>query len=204
VRSLAILGLIVVLWLAGLFAFADRAARSTPADDPPDADGVVVLTGASSARIDAAVKLLEADKGKRLLVSGVNREVTREQLRQVTRGVGRLYDCCVDLGFRAENTRGNARETASWTRYYKFHTLIVVTADYHMPRSLLELHAELPDVTLHPYPVETDTVNVRAWWKRGGDARRLMVEYTKYLVILGREAILHLGEHKPRPVEKAA
>ena len=203
-RSLAILALIVVLWLAGLFAFADRAARSTPADDPPEADGVVVLTGASTARIDAAVKLLEADKGRRLLVSGVNREVTREQLRQVTRGVGRLYDCCVDLGFRAENTRGNARETASWTRYYKFHTLIVVTADYHMPRSLLELHAELPDVSLHPYPVQTDTVNVRSWWKRGGDARRLMVEYTKYLVILGREAILHLGKHEQRPVEKTS
>ena len=200
-KSLAILGLIVVLWLAGLFAFADRAARSTPADDPPMADGVVVLTGASSARIDAAVRLLEEGKAKRLLVSGVNRDVTRDQLKEVTRAAGRIYDCCVDLGFRAENTRGNARETASWVRYYKFKTVLVVTADYHMPRSILELRAELPDVTFHSYPVVTDTVRVRGWWRRGGDARRLMVEYTKYLVILGREAILGLGDRHAAPEE---
>jgi uncharacterized SAM-binding protein YcdF (DUF218 family) len=202
-KSLAIVALVIALWLAGLMAFADRAARSTPADDPPMTDGVVVLTGASSARIDAAVRLLEEGKAKRLLVSGVNRDVTRDELKEVTRAVGRIYDCCVDLGFRAENTRGNARETASWARYYKFKTLLVVTADYHMPRSILELRAELPDVTFHPYPVATDTVRVRSWWRRGGDARRLMVEYTKYLVILGREAILGLGERRPTAEEAA-
>ena len=203
-KSLAILALVVVIWLAGLFAFADRAARSTPAPEPPEADGVVVLTGASLARIDAAIDLLEEDKAKRLLVSGVNRDVTRDELKDVTRSAGRLYDCCVDLGFRAENTRGNARETASWARYYKFKTVLVVTADYHMPRSILELRAELPDVTFYPYPVATETVRVRGWWRRGGDTRRLMVEYTKYLVILGREAILGLGDRPRRPEEAPA
>lgn len=198
-KSLAILALVVGLWLAGLAAFAHRVAASTPAEEPPAADGVVVLTGASFARIDAAVTLMKQDKARRLLVSGVNREVTREELKDATRGAGRIYDCCVDLGFRAEDTRGNARETASWARYYRFKTLIVVTADYHMPRSILELKAELPDVVFHPYPVATETVRVKGWWRRSGDARRLMVEYTKYLVILGREAILGLGErHRPK------
>ena len=57
------------------------------------------------------MQLLEAGKGKRLLVSGVNRRVTRDDLRDVTGAIKPIYDCCVDLGFQAANTKGNARET---------------------------------------------------------------------------------------------
>jgi uncharacterized SAM-binding protein YcdF (DUF218 family) len=192
-RSLAILLLIAVLWLVGLLAFGDRAAKATPAPEPAVADGIVVLTGASSARIDAAIKLLETGKGKRLLISGVNREVRPRELRDVARGAGHAYDCCVDLGFEAANTLGNARETAAWAKKHNFRSLIVVTADYHMPRSILELRAALPNTALHPYPVPTETLDARNWWKRGPEARRLMVEYSKYLVILAREGLRGLG-----------
>lgn len=194
-RSLAILLLLVVLWGAGLLAFGDRVANSTPAPDPPVSDGVVALTGASNLRIEAATKLLELGKGKRLLISGVNRQVRPGELRDVARGAGRAYDCCVDLGFAAVNTQGNARETQEWARAHHFKSLIVVTSDYHIPRAILELHASLPEVTLHPYPVVTETVDARGWWRRGDDARRLVFEYCKYLVILAREAVRGLGGH---------
>ncbi|OYX31925.1 MAG: hypothetical protein B7Y99_09325 [Caulobacterales bacterium 32-69-10] len=192
-KSLAILLLVLLLWSVGLFAFGDRVSRSTPAQDPPQADGVVALTGASSMRIDAAVRLLELGKAKRLLISGVNREVRPAELRDVSRGAGRAYDCCVDLGFAARDTLGNARETAAWARDHGFKSLIVVTSDYHIPRSMLELGASMPGVTLHPYPVATNTLNARGWWRRGGDAKRLVYEYSKYLVILMREAVRGLG-----------
>ena len=194
-KSLAILVVLALLWGVGLLAFADRVARSTPAADPVVADGVVALTGSSSVRIEAATRLLEAGKAKRLLISGVNREVTRKELREVGRGTSRTYDCCVDLGFRAADTQGNARETASWARYYKYRTLIVVTADYHMPRSLLELHAALPGVILRPYPVATAELDSHGWWSKGGQTRRMTLEYCKYLTILGREAILKIGRN---------
>ena len=192
-KSLAILALILLLWGAGLLAFGARVSRSTPAADPPAADGIVALTGASSARIEAATRLLELGKGKRLLISGVNPSVRPAELRDVARGAGRAYDCCVDLGFEAVNTQGNARETEIWVRRHGFHSLIVVTSDYHMPRSLLELHASIPDVVLHPYPVVTDTVDARRWWRRGEDSKRLMFEYSKYLLILAREAVRGAG-----------
>jgi uncharacterized SAM-binding protein YcdF (DUF218 family) len=192
-RSLAILLLVAVLWVVGLLAFGDRAAKATPAPEPAVADGIVVLTGASSARIDAAIQLLETGKGRRLLISGVNPEVRPRELRDVARGAGHAYDCCVDLGFQAANTLGNARETAAWARKHGFRSLIVVTADYHMPRSILELRAALPNTRLQPYPVETETLDAHAWWKRGPEARRLMVEYSKYLVILAREGLRGLG-----------
>lgn len=203
-KSLAILLLLAVLWGVGLLAFGDRVAKSTPAADPRPADGIVVLTGASSVRIEAATRLLEVGKGKRLLISGVNREVRPAELRDVAHGAGRAYDCCVDLGFRAEDTQGNARETQAWVRKHGFKSLIVVTADYHMPRSLLELQAAMPEVRLRAYPVATDTVNAKRWWRGRGDARRFMVEYTKYLMILGREALRGLGGHAAAPAKAPA
>lgn len=192
-RVLAVFALVVLLWLAGLWAFAERVAASTPAAEPPTADGIVALTGSSSIRLEAATQLLEDGKAQRLLISGVNRQATRSEVKGVARGVGRIWDCCVDLGFQAETTQGNAVETAGWAREHGYHSLIVVTADYHMPRSMLELRATMPGLKLYPYPVATEGLNAHRWWKNDIGARRMVVEYCKYLAILGREAFLGLG-----------
>lgn len=190
------------VWAAGLLAFAARVERSTPAPEPERADGVVALTGAgSNERIGAAMGLLADGKAERMLVSGVNREASREDIRVVSRAVRRLYDCCVDLGFDAANTLGNARETEDWARAMRFESLIVVTADYHMPRAMLELRGAMPDKRLTPYPVATSVVDARRWWRTTGGARLMVTEYSKYLAILGREAVLGLG---PRADAEAA
>jgi uncharacterized SAM-binding protein YcdF (DUF218 family) len=192
-KSLALILIVVLIWTAGLFAFSARVARSTPAPDPQPADAIVALTGPSALRITAAMKLLEDGKGGRLLVSGVNHKATRADIHSVSKAPGQLYDCCVDLGFKAEDTIGNARETASWARAHRFKRLIVVTADYHMPRAILELKGALPGGQFQPYPVATDELNARRWWRNGESARRMVIEYCKYLVILAREAFLSLG-----------
>ncbi|MDC7683133.1 YdcF family protein [Asticcacaulis sp. BYS171W] len=190
-RRLVAVLLIVVLWAAGLLAFADRVIDSTPASEPDQAaDAIVVLTGASDMRIKEGMRLLERRKGTRMLISGVNREVTRDELLTVTEGNKRLYECCVDLGYEAQTTLGNAHEVAEWAKAKGFKDLIVVTSDYHMPRSLLEIKATLPGATLHPYPVATPSLDARAWWKSGSGSRTLVIEYSKYLAILGRDMLL--------------
>jgi len=136
-----------------------------------------------------------------MLVSGVNREASREDIRALSRAVRRLYDCCVDLGFEAANTVGNARETAEWASAMRYDSLIVVTADYHMPRAMLELRATMPNAVLTPYPVRTSVIDPARWWRTGRAARLMVMEYLKYLAILGREAVLSLG---PRREEEAA
>jgi uncharacterized SAM-binding protein YcdF (DUF218 family) len=196
VRTLAALLVLALVWAAGLFAFADRVQQSTPQPEPAAADGIVALTGANSnERIAAAVQLLTERKGRRVLVSGVNRDVSREQLRSVTGAVRRLYDCCVDLGFTAADTVGNARETAEWAKAMRFQRLTIVTSDYHMPRAMLELRAVLrpPAMTLQTYAVPTAALKTRHWWNSPGAVRLMVVEYSKYLAILGREAVLGLG-----------
>lgn len=196
-RTLAALAVLAMIWTAGLFAFADRVRRSTEDQpQPASADGIVALTGANSnERIAAAVGLLTQRLGHRVLVSGVNREVTRDQLRNATGAVRRIYDCCVDLGFTASDTVGNARETADWARTMRYQSLIVVTSDYHMPRAMLELRAVLrpPAFTLQTWSTPTATLKVRHWWRSPSAVRLMVVEYSKYLAILGREAVLGLG-----------
>jgi len=195
-KSVAAFLVVALIWAAGLLAFAARVQQSTPQAPPQRADGIVALTGArSNERIAAAVELLAEHKGDRVLVSGVNREVSREQLRLASGSVRRLYDCCVDLGFTAADTVGNARETAEWAKAMRFTSLIIVTSDYHMPRAMLELRAVLrpPSVTLQTYAVPTATLKSRNWWRSPGAARLMVVEYCKYLAILGREAVLGLG-----------
>jgi uncharacterized SAM-binding protein YcdF (DUF218 family) len=203
VKTLTLVLLLVLVWAAGLWAFAARVADSTPAPDPPRADGVVALTGASTVRIEAATELLEQGLGQRLLISGVNREATRAQVRETTTSAGRAFDCCVDLGFEAENTLGNAHETAGWARYHHYRSLIVVTADYHMPRAMLELHAAMPRVVLYPYPVATGVLDARRWWATPDSARRTALEYCKYLAVLGRNGLSALRRHRAEPAANA-
>lgn len=202
-KGVAALLVAALIWTCGLYAFIDRVQESTPARPPARADGVVALTGAgSNERIAAGVKLLEREQARRMLVSGVNRETSREDVRNLGRAVRPIYDCCVDLGFTAADTVGNARETADWARNLRYQSLIVVTADYHMPRAMLELRGAMPDLQLTPYPVKTSVMDAERWWRTSGQARLMIFEYCKYLAILGREAVLALGPRDTPPDEK--
>jgi uncharacterized SAM-binding protein YcdF (DUF218 family) len=188
-KALAAGLVLVVAWISGLVAFADRIQRMSPAPPPPLADGIVALTGGSDLRLKAATDLLEAGKGRRLLVSGVNRAASRQDLWTVTGAPKPLFDCCVDLGFTAADTVGNARETAEWTRAMRYHSLILVTADYHMPRAMVELEAALPGVRVAPYPVVTPDLDAHRWLDDSGAAGRMTREYCKYLVALTRASL---------------
>jgi uncharacterized SAM-binding protein YcdF (DUF218 family) len=189
-KGLVAILVLVAIWLSGLAAFADRIARLTPAETPAPADGIVALTGRSDLRLQAAADLLVAGKAKRMLISGVNREVRRTELLALTRAPKPIFDCCVDLGFTAEDTLGNAREAAEWARGMRFRSLILVTADYHMPRALLELRASAPDLAIQAYPLATPELDVRRWSANATGARRMMAEYAKYMAILFRDGLL--------------
>jgi uncharacterized SAM-binding protein YcdF (DUF218 family) len=185
-KFLALIGIVALIWLVGLFAFAERVRSLSPAPEPARADAIVALTGPSAERVNAAIRLLEQDKGERVLISGVNPEVRREELRALTPGSNRLFNCCVDLGFEAETTTGNAAEIAAWTRSKGYDSLIVVTSDYHMPRSLMEIRSAAPGVELTPYAVETPSLDNSRWWRAAVTARRMTLEYMKYLAVMVR------------------
>jgi uncharacterized SAM-binding protein YcdF (DUF218 family) len=144
------------------------------------ADGIVVLTGAA-ARIPDAIELLAADRGKRLLISGVYRNTRSTEIARLTPLYSKYFSCCIDLDRSALNTFGNAIQTRRWAREHNFNSLIIVTSNWHMPRAMNELAHQLPDVTLIPYPVISEKVKNDPWWQNGATARLLMGEYFKYL-----------------------
>jgi uncharacterized SAM-binding protein YcdF (DUF218 family) len=154
-----------------------RTARS--------ADGIVVLTGGALRIIDA-VELLAEKRGKRLLISGVNPATKSDELKKQIPDFARLSECCIDLGRDALNTTGNAIETAAWARKHGFRSLLVVTSAWHMPRALLELEREMPDIALLPHPVVTDRMRDQSWWSDPQTVRLLVFEYLKYLATLAR------------------
>ena len=89
-RSLVALLVAALIWTAGLLSFTARIETSTPVAEPARADGIVALTGAgSNERLAAAVNLLEDGKAQRMLVSGVNPEASREDIRTVSKAVRR-------------------------------------------------------------------------------------------------------------------
>ncbi|HSZ50557.1 MAG TPA: YdcF family protein [Caulobacteraceae bacterium] len=188
-KAIAAVLVLAVAWVSGLFAFAGRIERMTPPAMPPPADGIVALTGGSDLRLKTATDLLEAGEGRRLLVSGVNPMATRQDLWTVTGAAKPLFDCCVDLGFKAADTVGNARETAEWARALHYRSLILVTADYHMPRAMVELEAAAPGVRITPYPVATPDLDARRWLDDRRGAQRMAKEYCKYLVALTRASL---------------
>jgi uncharacterized SAM-binding protein YcdF (DUF218 family) len=181
-----------VAFIAGFWSFATRV-RAEPAP-PPQAQAIVALTGGSLERLSTGVRLLEQRKGERLLISGVNRVVTDEELLDGALNVDpELARCCIDLGRGAEDTLGNASETAAWAREHHYTRIILVTDDYHMPRSHAELSLAMPEAEIHPYPVRTRWTDPALWRSDLGAAARLAAEYVKYLVIRGREAVIDLG-----------
>lgn len=182
---------LVLLFVAGFWSFAERV-REAPVEPPP-AEAIVALTGGSLERLSTGVRLLEENKGERLLISGVNRIVTDAELYEVLNVDAELGACCIDVGRAAEDTLGNAAETAAWARRHRYERIILVTDDYHMPRSQAELSLAMPEVDILPYPVRTRWTDPALWRTDLGAATRLAGEYVKYLVIRGREAVINLG-----------
>ena len=158
-------------------ASLDRYER-TP---PTRADAIVVLTGGAE-RIGDAIDLLAQGYGGRLLISGVNERTSRDEIARLNPGQRKLFECCVDLDYRARNTIGNAIETRRWLQDHGFQSLIVVTSNYHMPRTLVELEHALPQTRVVPYAVVSDQVRRLPWWRDFGTFRLLALEYVKFVV----------------------
>lgn len=183
---LTTIAIVLALYCVGFVLFAANLPVAPANVGKPDA--IVALTG-GGARVDAAVALFERGVGKRLLISGVAPQTTKQELKTLAHG-GARFDCCADLGFEAADTHGNAEEAADWVRTHHYKSILLVTATYHMPRSLSEFSARMPGVVLKPYPVEPEGIDLHEWWRDPRALHVLEAEYTKYLASLALTHVL--------------
>lgn len=177
-----VIAVLFVFWVAGLLVFVSYIPQPGPVTDRRT-DAIVVLTGGSG-RVSEGLALLERGKADKLFVSGVYHGVDVAVLLKVARQMPRDMEWRIALGYSADNTEGNARETAEWMRLQRFRSLRLVTASYHMPRSLLEFRRAMPDVEIVIHPVFPQQVKVRRWWLWPGTARLFVTEYNKFLLAL--------------------
>lgn len=181
-----------IAYLGGLVWFADSITVSS-ADPETLTDAIVVLTGGSQ-RVQTGLQLLTAGKAKKLFVSGVYHGTDVAALLHAQRQSPEAVQCCIVLGHSADNTYGNALETAAWMRQEGYRSLRLVTANYHMRRALLEFARAMPDVRIIPHPVFPDAVRQERWWAWPGTLDLIIGEYDKYLWALIRP---WFGSSKP-------
>lgn len=172
IRLLLVISAIIAVWGLGFLWFFHSIGQLKDVEVESDADGIVVLAGGVG-RIAAGIDLLRAGRGRRLLISGVDPNIESDVIFSAIGNDGTAAECCVDLGRTALDTAGNADEALAWAQDLGFKSLLVVTADYHMPRSLAEFRCRGTDIHIYPLAVRAER-----------SLRTLALEYSKYAMRL--------------------
>ena len=162
--------IVLASWFLGFLLFANTLPEASEVSDLDSAEGIVVLTGGSG-RLETAFDLLKAQKGKRLLISGVHETVVEAELANLVQAPEALFSCCVDIDRVSTNTIGNAAATAEWVKRHQYKSIYVVTADYHMLRSQILIADAAPDCEIRTIPVHSQA-----------SMQGLMMEYAKLSV----------------------
>ena len=161
---------LLLLYAIGFVLFAFTLGRPAPAT-AESTDAAVVLTGGSG-RIEHAIDVLRAGKAKRLLIAGVDPSVRKADLARRIPGSVRLFKCCVDLGSESVDTRSNAEEANRWLAKHRFHSLRLITSDWHMRRARYEFGKVLKG----RYAIVNDAVRTEP------NFLTLYAEYNKYVI----------------------
>ncbi len=178
IKALVGAAVVAIAWMVGLIEFAGLVPQGVQ-DKTTKTDAIVVLTGGSR-RLGEGLELLSQGLAGKLFISGVYGGIEVKELLQIVKRNPRERENQISIG-NATNTTGNALETAAWMATKKFSSLRLVTAAYHMPRSLLEFRYTMPGVTLLPNPVYPENVKQDRWWAWPGTAALMISEYNKYL-----------------------
>lgn len=194
------------LALAALFIGFSLFANAIGSLEQPvelkQADAIVVLTGGQK-RLGPALRLLDQGKGKKLLISGVHPSTTMADIRRISTIKPALYDCCITLDHKALDTIGNAKESVEWIKENGFTKIILVTNNYHMPRSLIEIRRVAPSLEIQPYAVVNSDISQGQWLKRPEAFRVIALEYAKYLATR-LHLLSSLNPQNPNTLQAAA
>ena len=119
---------------------------------------IVVATGGSN-RILRGVQLIEEDSRRKMLITGVGKGISKTHIASAINAnklQTEILECCVDLDLSAKNTQGNAHEAGIWLKKNNSTSSFLVTANYHMPRLILEFSRLNPNINLNIVPVKPD------------------------------------------------
>ena len=168
-----LLFVIILLLQFNFFLFNIQSYKNTDLNKK-EIEGIVVLTG-DKFRILEGLKILNSKIGFKLLISGVNKEISIKEIKKEFPEFNQLFNCCVELESISTNTFENVREIFFWKKNNDIKNILLITSDYHLPRVELEVNRLLLDKETFYYGVKYDNqkINIRM--------KKLIVEYIKYL-----------------------
>jgi uncharacterized SAM-binding protein YcdF (DUF218 family) len=178
---LTILLTLILLWIIGFGIFLNYIPKQVY-DDQEKTDAIIVLTGGAD-RLEAGLSLLSQNRAKKLFISGVHRGIDSNDLLRRAGLKPERFSCCLVLGYEADSTFGNAAETAVWMREEKYHSLRLVTGNYHMIRSTAEFKHVMPEIKILTWPVFPAQVNKTKWWLSPRNIQLILSEYIKFLAV---------------------
>jgi uncharacterized SAM-binding protein YcdF (DUF218 family) len=204
--ALFIFGICVAALIAGAQYFAHSVrvmpdGNSNASVFSEDSTGIVVPTG-HPGRVTEGIRLLAENHARRLLISGAGEGVSKSDIRKIvaasgTVSSGRLdtvMSCCVDLGFEAADTAGNAAEAKAWAGRNNLDNLIIVTSDFHVPRAMIAFRNHFPEENLMVHRVKTpwlelDRDGYSEWWRGLERISLITGEMIKYIAQFAVEAL---------------
>jgi uncharacterized SAM-binding protein YcdF (DUF218 family) len=163
----------------------------SPTDNEQTTDAIIVLTGGSK-RLQHSLELLEQEKAPILFVSGVGEGADYASLSALS---GPLFNeleakrVPIELGYDATSTTENAIEVAEWVAKKNYQSIRLVTANYHMPRSVMELQALMPLTHIVTDPVLPWDYEDKPWWQEAKIRTLVISEYHKFIV---RYLLIHM------------
>lgn len=173
-----------VFWSGGFLFFINQTPKE-PNYILSKADAIIVLTG-DNYRLKEGLSLLKNGIGEKLLITGVYPGVQLKDLVAVNAMEVKDIQCCVEIDYQAETTRGNAIESAKWVSSNQYKSVRLVTSDYHMLRSLIEFKQYMPKVEFIPHPVFQSNIQPKKWWAWPKTTFFMVKEYNKFLISLVR------------------
>lgn len=181
---LKLLALCVLIWLVGLLLFMGQIFMQGPYQPDSTSDAIVVLTGGTD-RIEHALGLFAKGKAAHLFISGVHPDVSMRDITNKWSGDVALPPCCITLGYEATTTQQNAKEVHEWIMHEGYSSIRLVTSNFHMNRSMIELRHVMPDIEIIPHPIIQSNA-------RAADLWFWIVSFKEYNKIIVRWATLIL------------
>lgn len=171
------LTLISLIWFVGFLYFISVIPGERQGEFDMN-DAIIVLTGGDK-RIETGFNLLKEDVAPELFITGVDTRVKRlEELKQLYVDLDPLYKSRITVGQEASDTIGNAFEVKQWlSSKNATKKIVLVTANYHMPRSVLIFKTVLPTLDITPCPVFPPKFNLNTFIP---DRRTLVLALQEY------------------------
>ncbi len=184
--------LFALFWAGALAWFVGTMPRA-PLPTEVKAEAIVVLTGGSG-RVEHGLQMLAEGAAPVLFISGVGAQVKEEELmsEHATAAVReKIYEQNgeIVLDHVARSTVSNADQTTAFLRKRGFHRVRLITADYHMRRSIYEFRTAMPELEIIPDPVFPKQFQREQWWAEANTRHLVFSEFYKYLAVLMRDHV---------------